>query len=94
MNKGELVDSIYEDLDRAVTKKDVTAVLNVFFDTVQDTVTEGNKVTIVGFGSFERRERAARQGRNPRSGEVMDIPAVSVPAFSAGKGFKDAVAGK
>ena len=92
MNKGELIDAIAD--QSGITKKNVNAVLDHFFSTVQNQVSSGGRVVIVGFGSFEARERAARQGRNPKTGEVMDIPAVTVPVFSAGKGFKESVAGK
>jgi DNA-binding protein HU-beta len=91
MNKAELVDDIYENLDRDVTKKDIAKIVNNLFTTIQDQVASGKKVTIVGFGSFAKRDRAARRGRNPRTNEPMTIPAMSVPAFSAGKDFKDLV---
>ena len=94
MNKGELVDSIYDYVDRKVSKKDITLFVSSVFDTIARQVVSGEKVTIVGFGTFEKRERKARQGRNPSNGEVMDIPATSVPAFSAGKNFKEMVAGE
>ena len=60
-------------------------------DTVMETVSEGEKVTLIGFGSFEPRDRKARDGRNPKTGEVIKIPATTVPAFSAGKAFKERV---
>ncbi len=90
MNKGDLVDKI---ADRAtVTKKQADAVLTAALETIMEAVSEGEKVTLVGFGSFERRERKAREGRNPKTGDKMEIPATSVPAFSAGKLFKERVA--
>lgn len=92
MNKGELVDKIAE--KASVTKKQADAVLTAAMETIMDTVSEGHKVTLVGFGSFEPRERKAREGRNPKTGEAMEIPATKVPAFSAGKLFKDKVAPK
>ena len=92
MNKGELVDKIAE--KASVTKKQADAVLTAAMETIMDTVSEGQKVTLVGFGSFEPRERKAREGRNPKTGEAMEIPATKVPAFSAGKLFKDKVAPK
>ena len=91
MNKGELVDKVAEKAD-GVTKKQVDAVLTAVLETIIEAVSEDDKVTLVGFGSFERRDRKAREGRNPKTGEKMDIPATKVPAFSAGKLFKDKVA--
>jgi len=90
MNKGELVDAI---ADKAgVTKKEADAVLTAVLETIQESVAEGNKVTLVGFGTFEARQRQSREGRNPKTGEVMTIPATTVPVFSAGKLFKEKVA--
>jgi DNA-binding protein HU-beta len=90
MNKGELIDQIA--LKASVTKKQADAVLTAAIETIIDAVSEGDKVTLVGFGSFEARERQAREGRNPKTGDKMEIPATRVPAFSAGKLFKDRVA--
>ena len=90
MNKGELIDAIAEQTGK--TKKDIEIVLSATFDCIQEAVASDDKVTIVGFGSFEARDRQAREGRNPRTGEKMDIPAIRVPAFSAGKMFKEKVA--
>ncbi|GAB4385370.1 MAG: HU family DNA-binding protein [Elainellaceae cyanobacterium] len=92
MNKGELVDKVAEKAN--VTKKQADAVLTAAIDSIMEAVSQGDKVTLVGFGSFEPRERKAREGRNPKTGEVMEIPATTVPAFSAGKLFKDMVAPK
>lgn len=90
MNKGELVDEI---ASRAmVTKKQADAVLTATVEAIMEAVSEGDKVTLVGFGSFEARERKAREGRNPKTGDKMIIPATKVPAFSAGKLFKEKVA--
>jgi DNA-binding protein HU-beta len=89
MNKGELVDAIAA--KASVSKKDADAVLTALLDTIVETVSEGDKVTLVGFGSFEKRQRKAREGRNPKTGEPIEIPATTVPAFSAGKKFKDTV---
>jgi DNA-binding protein HU-beta len=75
-----------------VTKKQADAVLTAAIETIIEAVSEGDKVTLVGFGSFEARERQAREGRNPKTGDKMEIPATRVPAFSAGKLFKDRVA--
>lgn len=90
MNKGELVDAIA--IKANVTKKEADAVLSATIDTIIETVSGGDKVTLVGFGSFERRERKEREGRNPKTNEVMKIPATRVPAFSAGKQFRESVA--
>ncbi|MBD2120956.1 HU family DNA-binding protein [Trichocoleus sp. FACHB-262] len=89
MNKGELVDAVAAKAN--VTKKQADAILSAVFDTIQETVASGEKVTLIGFGTFEPRERQAREGRNPKTGETMKIPATKVPAFSAGKVFKDKV---
>lgn len=91
MNKGELVDSVAE--KAGVTKKQVDTVLTATFEAIQDAVAAGNKVVLVGFGSFERRDRKAREGRNPKTGETMAIAATTVPAFTAGKLFKEKVSG-
>jgi DNA-binding protein HU-beta len=90
MNKGELVDAIADKAN--VTKKQADAVLTAALETIVDAVSNGDKVTLVGFGSFESRERKAREGRNPKTGDKMEIPATKVPAFSAGKLFKEKVA--
>lgn len=90
MNKGELVDAVAG--KASVTKKQADAVLSAAIDTIVEVVSSGDKVTLVGFGSFESRERKAREGRNPKTGNKMDIPATKVPAFSAGKLFKEKVA--
>jgi len=89
MNKGELVDAIATRAEW--TKKDVSIVLDATIATIIEAVSSGDKVSLVGFGTFERRDRQAREGRNPKTGETMMIPATQVPAFSAGKGFKDRV---
>jgi DNA-binding protein HU-beta len=91
MNKGELVDAIATKAN--VTKKEADAVLSATIDTIVEAVASGDKVTLVGFGSFEKRDRAQREGRNPKTGETMTIAATSVPGFSAGKLFKEKVAG-
>lgn len=74
-----------------VTKKQADAVLTATLETIVESVSEGSKVTLVGFGSFEARERKAREGRNPKTGAKMEIPASTVPAFSPGKEFKTRV---
>ncbi|MEG4633447.1 HU family DNA-binding protein [Microcoleus sp. AR_TQ3_B6] len=90
MNKGELVDVVAD--KASVTKKQADAVLSAALEAIMEAVSDGDKVTLVGFGSFESRERKAREGRNPKTGDKMEIPATRVPAFSAGKLFKDRVA--
>lgn len=89
MNKGELVDAIAEKAN--MTKKDADAILTTALNVIVDAVAGGEKITLVGFGTFEARERQARDGRNPKTGETIKIPATKVPAFSAGKVFKDKV---
>ncbi|MDB9529260.1 MAG: HU family DNA-binding protein [Leptolyngbyaceae cyanobacterium] len=89
MNKGELVDKVAE--KSGVTKKQADSVLTAAIEAIMETVSSGDKVTLVGFGSFERRDRKEREGRNPKTGETMVIPATKVPAFSAGKQFKEMV---
>ena len=90
MNKGELVDKVAE--TTGVTKKEADAVITATVESIMEAVADGDKVTLVGFGSFEPRDRKEREGRNPKTGDTMTIPATRVPAFSAGKGFKDKVA--
>jgi DNA-binding protein HU-beta len=90
MNKGELVDAIADKAN--VSKKEADAILSTAIDTIVEAVAEGEKVTLVGFGSFEKRERKEREGRNPKTGESMTIAATTVPGFSAGKAFKETVA--
>ena len=89
MNKTELVTALAE--KTGVSKKDIEQVLNAFFSTVQETLKQNDKVQIPGFGSFEMRERAARTGRNPHTGETIEIAAAKVPAFNPGKALKDAI---
>ncbi|MEL6553915.1 MAG: HU family DNA-binding protein [Cyanobacteria bacterium J06621_11] len=90
MNKAELIDTVAEKAD--VSKKDADAVLSAVIESIMESVAGGDKVSLVGFGSFEPRDRKARDGRNPQTGETIKIPATTVPAFSAGKGFKEMVA--
>ncbi|MBD2512474.1 MAG: HU family DNA-binding protein [Nostoc sp.] len=90
MNKGELVDAVAAKTN--ITKKQADEVISAFLSVVTEAVANGEKVTLVGFGSFERRERSEREGRNPKTNEPMTIPATKVPAFSAGKQFKEKVA--
>ena len=89
MNKTELVATIAEKVE--ISKKDAERALNAFTDTVSDALREGDKIQLVGFGTFEVSERAERTGRNPQSGETMVIPASKIPKFKAGKALKDAI---
>ncbi len=90
MNKGELVDAVAAKTN--ITKKQADEVISAFLSVVTEAVANGDKVTLVGFGSFERRDRSEREGRNPKTNQPMTIPATKVPAFSAGKLFKEKVA--
>ena len=89
MNKSELVASIAE--KSGLTKKDAEQALNGFISSVQEALADGEKVQLVGFGTFETRERAERTGRNPKTGEEIKIAASTMPVFKAGKEFKDRV---
>ncbi|AOV08073.1 MULTISPECIES: HU family DNA-binding protein [Sporosarcina] len=89
MNKSELINAVAE--SAGLSKKDATAAVEAVFETIQDTLAGGDKVQVIGFGTFEVRERAARKGRNPQTGKEIDIAASKVPAFKAGKALKDAV---
>jgi DNA-binding protein HU-beta len=89
MNKSELIDAV---ADRSsMSKSDVSSTLDAMVETITETVARGDKVSVTGFGTFERRERKARTGRNPQTGDEMQIKASKAPAFKAGKSFKDAV---
>ncbi|MDJ0658277.1 MAG: HU family DNA-binding protein [Crocosphaera sp.] len=92
MNKGELIDAVANKAE--VTKKQAEIVISATIETIMEAVAGDDKVTLVGFGSFEARDRKAREGRNPKTNEKMSIPATKVPAFSAGKLFKERVAPK
>jgi len=89
MNKKELITSISEKTE--LTKKDVELVLNAFIETIEETLENGEKVQLTGFGTFEPRQRKARTGRNPKTGEELEIPASVVPAFKVGKAFKERI---
>lgn len=89
MNKTQLIDAIAE--AAGLKKKDADAALNAFTDIVADALKKGDKIQLIGFGTFETRERAARTGRNPKTGATIKIEASKIPAFVAGKGLKDAV---
>jgi DNA-binding protein HU-beta len=90
MNKGELVEAVAEKAE--VSKKDADTIVTAMVEAIMEAVASGDKVSLVGFGSFEPRDRAAREGRNPKTGETLKIAATTVPGFSAGKGFKQLVA--
>ena len=89
MNKSELISKIAEKAE--LSKKDAYKALTAFIETITDALVKGDKVALVGFGSFETKKRAARTGKNPQTGAVIEIPASTVPAFKAGKALKDAV---
>lgn len=89
MNKQELVASV---ADKAgLTKKDAEKCVNALVDAIKEALNKGDKVSLVGFGTFEVRERAARSGRNPQTGAAIKIPAGKVPAFRPGKELKESV---
>lgn len=90
MNKNELVAKVSD--QSGLSKKDAEKALAAVIDTITAALVAGDKVQLVGFGTFETKQREARTGRNPRSGETIEIPAASLPAFKAGKALKDAVA--
>ena len=90
MNKAEMISAVAMKAD--VSKKDAEAVLTAALDTLPEALAEGEKGQLAGFGSFERKKRAARLGRNPKTKEAIEIPASVVPTFKAGKALKDAVA--
>ena len=89
MNKSELVASVAEAAE--LTKKDAEKAVNAVFASVQNALVENDKVQIIGFGTFEVRTRAARKGRNPQTGDTIEIPASKNPVFKAGKALKEAV---
>ena len=89
MNKTELVAAIAE--KTGLTKKDAEGAVKAFTDTVAEQLKAGDKIQLVGFGTFEVAERAARTGKNPQTGEAINIPASKAPKFKAGKALKDVV---
>lgn len=89
MNKSELIASVAE--NAALSKKDAEKVINAVVDAISTALAEGEKVQLIGFGTFEVREREARTGKNPRTGEKIEIAASKVPAFKAGSALKVAV---
>lgn len=89
MNKTDLIGEVAGKAE--ITKKDAEKVINAFFTTVEDALKSGDKIQLIGFGTFEVRDRQARKGRNPQTGAEIDIPAARVPAFKPGKALKDAL---
>ena len=89
MNKSELINAVAASAE--VSKKEAEAVVTAALDAITAALKEGDKVQLVGFGSFEVKKRAARVGRNPKTKETIEIPASVVPVFKAGKALKDAV---
>lgn len=89
MNKTDLINAVSDKAD--LTKKEAGAAVDAVFESIQGSLQTGEKVQLIGFGNFEVRDRAARKGRNPQTGEEIEIPASKVPAFKAGKALKDAV---
>jgi len=89
VNKAELITAVAEKAD--LTKRDVETVVNAITEVIEEALTKGEKVSLVGFGTFEVRDRAARMGRNPQTKQEIKIPATRVPAFRAGKSLKDRI---
>ena len=89
MNKTELVAAVAAKAE--LSKNDAEAAVNAVFDSVKDALAEGDKVSLIGFGTFETRVRGERTGKNPRTGETVKIAACKIPAFKAGKALKDIV---
>lgn len=89
MNKSELIDAVAE--RSGLTKADTTKAVNAWIETLTEAMQRGDDVVLVGFGTFSVKERAARAGRNPKTGEVLHIPASKSPAFKPGKALKEAV---
>ena len=89
MTRAELIANVAE--KAGLTKKDTEKAVGAVFDTIKQALIEGDKVQVLGFGTFELRARSARKGRNPQSGAEIDIPASKLPSFKAGKALKEAV---
>lgn len=89
MTKSELIEKMASDAN--ITKAAAGKALDSFFDGIKKTLKKGNKVTLIGFGTFSVSKRAARKGRNPQTGETIKIKASKSPKFKAGKAFKDAI---
>lgn len=92
MNKTELISAVATSAE--LSKTDATKAVDALLDTITETLKNGDKIQLIGFGNFEVRERAARKGRNPQTGEEIEIAASKQPAFKAGKALKEAVSGK
>jgi len=92
MSKGDLIESVAK--SAALSKAKATVAVNAVFDSISNSLKKGNSVSLVGFGSFSVAKRKARNGRNPQTGATIKIKATKAPKFKAGKGLKDAVAGK
>ena len=92
ISKTEFIKMVATETDSS--QKDVAKILDSAFNTIEDEVAKGNKIRFIGFGSFESRERSARKGRNPQTGAEIEIPATNIPAFKAGKEFKDRLKNK
>ncbi len=89
VNKADLVTDVAEKAN--MSKKDAERAVNAMVESIEEALTKGDKVSLVGFGTFEVRERAARVGRNPRTGDTLEIAGGKVPAFKAGKALKDSI---
>ena len=89
MNKAELVEAVSD--KTGITKKQAGNVIDAITDTVKETLSKGERITLVDFGTFQVRQRKAREGRNPRTGKKLEIPAKKVPKFRAGKNLREAV---
>src|SRR5690625_2799278 len=89
LNKTDLINAVAEKSE--LSKKDAGKAVDAVFQTIMETLQNGENVQVIGFGNFEVRDRAARKGRNPQTGEEIQIPASKVPAFRAGKALRDAV---
>ncbi|MCJ8011093.1 HU family DNA-binding protein [Paenibacillus sp. KQZ6P-2] len=89
MNKSELISQVSEAAE--LSKKDATKAVDAVFESIAQALQSGDKVQLVGFGNFEVRERSARKGRNPQTGEEIEIPSSKIPAFKPGKALKDGI---
>ena len=91
MNRDDLIKSVAKQMQ--MTQANASEAVKAIFDSITESLQQGERVNLVGFGSFQAVQRAARQGRNPRTGEPISIPATTIPSFNAGKGLKDTVNG-
>lgn len=89
MNKTDLINKVADASE--ISKKDATKAVDSVFESISDALKEGDKVQLIGFGNFEVRERSARKGRNPQTGDEIEIPASKAPTFKPGKALKDSV---